>query len=191
MSIVEELRSKKSRDNRELLDRAADRIEELEKAIVPTNEGKGSVKELAKDLCNKSGCHHKCHDTDGCTVEDEAREVIANSATTTAEQIEEIVAIIHHSDKNYTNIFPSSLNECLYKHGGVRTNAGIALYNAGYQKQSKGHWFIREYEFFTCSECGHDYWNGCDYTQQARERLANGDVPNYCPNCGAKMKGGE
>lgn len=32
MSLVEELRSKQSRDNRELLDRAADRIEELEKA---------------------------------------------------------------------------------------------------------------------------------------------------------------
>ena len=29
-NIVEELRTKKSRDNRELLDRAADRIEELE-----------------------------------------------------------------------------------------------------------------------------------------------------------------
>lgn len=30
MNLVEELRSKKSRDNRELLDRAANRIEELE-----------------------------------------------------------------------------------------------------------------------------------------------------------------
>ena len=31
MTLVEELRAKKSRDNRELLDRAADRIEELER----------------------------------------------------------------------------------------------------------------------------------------------------------------
>lgn len=31
MTLSEELRTKKSRDNRELLDRAADRIEELEK----------------------------------------------------------------------------------------------------------------------------------------------------------------
>ena len=51
-------------------------------------------------------------------------------------QIEDMASIIHHSDKNYNNIFPSSLNECLYKHGGVRTNAGIALYNAGYRKAS-------------------------------------------------------
>ena len=52
-----------------------------------------------------------------------------------------------------------------------------------------GHWYIREYEFFTCSECGHDYYNGCDYTAQAKERLENGEHPNYCPNCGAKMDG--
>ncbi len=46
MSLVEELRSKKSRDNRELLDRAADMIEELEKQLSSalTNEGKVSEK---------------------------------------------------------------------------------------------------------------------------------------------------
>lgn len=33
-NLVEELRTKKSRDNRELLDRAADRIEELEREKV-------------------------------------------------------------------------------------------------------------------------------------------------------------
>lgn len=53
--LVEELRNKKSRDNRDLLDRSADMIERL-----------------AIDLCEKSGCHHKCHDTKDCVVEDEA-----------------------------------------------------------------------------------------------------------------------
>lgn len=53
--LVEELRNKKSRDNRELLDRSADMIERL-----------------AKELCEKSACHHKCHDTSDCVVEDEA-----------------------------------------------------------------------------------------------------------------------
>ena len=65
-----------------------------------------------------------------------------------------------------------------------------ALYNAGYRKQSEGEWFIREYEYFTCSECGHDHYTGCEYTKQAKERLENGEYPNYCHNCGAKMKGG-
>lgn len=62
---------------------------------------------------------------------------------------------------------------------------------AGYCKQSEGHWFIREYEYFTCSECGCDLWNGCDCTSEAKEMIAKGDIPNFCPNCGAKMKGGE
>jgi hypothetical protein len=43
-NIVEELRTKKSRDNRELLDRAADRIEELEKA------NKENVKKILDDI---------------------------------------------------------------------------------------------------------------------------------------------
>lgn len=30
------------------------------------------LKELAKDLCEKSGCHHKCNDTTDCVVEEEA-----------------------------------------------------------------------------------------------------------------------
>lgn len=46
MTLIEELRNKKSRDNRELLDRAADRIEELEKHLpfVLTNEENVSAK---------------------------------------------------------------------------------------------------------------------------------------------------
>ena len=44
MTLSEELRAKKSRDNRELLDRAADRIEELEKA------NKENVKKIFDDM---------------------------------------------------------------------------------------------------------------------------------------------
>ena len=54
-----------------------------------------------------------------------------------------------------------------------------------------GHWYIREYEYFTCSECGEDYWNSCDSTAEAEELLETGDYPNYCPNCGADMRGGK
>ena len=62
---------------------------------------------------------------------------------------------------------------------------------AGYRKQSEGHWFILEYEYFTCSECGYYHPNGCDSTKEAKEKLADGKVPSYCSECGAKMKGGE
>lgn len=51
-----------------------------------------------------------------------------------------------------------------------------------------GHWYIREYEYFTCSECGHDEWNGCDSTADANQRLANGETPNFCSHCGSDMR---
>ena len=44
MTLSEELRNKKSRDNRELLDRAADRIDELEKA------NKENTKKILADI---------------------------------------------------------------------------------------------------------------------------------------------
>ena len=56
--------------------------------------------------------------------------------------------------------------------------------------KSEGYWFILEYEYFTCSECGYYHPNGCDSTREAKENLADGKAPNYCPDCGAKMKGG-
>ena len=64
------------------------------------------------------------------------------------------------------------------------------LYNAGYRKQSEGHWITTHctnggksprgrtiiYKTFTCDVCNKS--NGRRKT-------------NFCPNCGAKMKGGE
>ena len=63
------------------------------------------------------------------------------------------------------------------------------LMEQGYRKQKEGHWFILEYEYFTCSECGYYHPNGCDSTKEAKEKLADGKVPKYCSECGAKMKG--
>ena len=52
------------------------------------------------------------------------------------------------------------------------------FYEAGYRKQSKGEWISLEPEIglFACSLCDH--------------RILRAEC-NYCPNCGAKMKGGE
>ena len=46
----------------------------------------------------------------------------------------------------------------------------------GYRKQSEGEW-IKDNNKRTCSLCGYLYYS-------------NNDNFNYCPNCGAKMKGG-
>lgn len=50
-----------------------------------------------------------------------------------------------------------------------------------------GKWTISEYEYLNCSECGHMHYTGMDSIKQAEQNLLDGEVPNYCPNCGAKM----
>lgn len=50
-----------------------------------------------------------------------------------------------------------------------------------------GHWFITEYEYLDCSVCGHSFYTSCESTAEANQLLADGDTPNYCPHCGAKM----
>ena len=52
-----------------------------------------------------------------------------------------------------------------------------------------GYWYITEYEYINCSKCGHMHYTGMDSTDQAKQNLIDGKVPNYCPNCGAKMDG--
>jgi Fe-S-cluster-containing dehydrogenase component len=72
--------------------------------------------------------------------------------------------------------FCGGCDRCL--HGNCRDwyNAE-ALYNAGYRKQSESEW-IKKYEKaprYVCSSCNHLY---------------NNKTFKYCPNRGAKMKGG-
>lgn len=57
------------------------------------------------------------------------------------------------------------------------------IYNAGYRKQSEGEWVIAVDSVdatFICSKCGYSY---IEADPEAKTEY------NYCPNCGAKMKG--
>lgn len=55
-----------------------------------------------------------------------------------------------------------------------------------------GYWYFSEYEFFSCSVCGFSYYNGCNSTKEAKDRLKNkDDIYAYCPHCGARMDGDE
>ena len=90
-------------------------------------------------------------------------------------QIEEMASIIH-SKVNGANFDDVS-------------DTVVALYNAGYRKQSEGEWYVNymmskkpskrgriiQYTTYTCSVCGKP--NGRKKSK-------------FCPNCGAKMKGG-
>lgn len=51
------------------------------------------------------------------------------------------------------------------------------------------HWFISEYEFLNCSNCGEAYYTGAESTARAKERLAQGIYYKFCPHCGAAMEG--
>ena len=76
-------------------------------------------------------------------------------------------------------------------HEGVEPYEEITaeyLHNKGYRKQTECEWHLIEYEYFTCSECGEYYYNGSESTEETKRRIADGEYPNYCPNCGAKTK---
>lgn len=70
-------------------------------------------------------------------------------------------------------------NDCrkCYSCGGICEfwMESSVLYNAGYRKQSEGEWVKRGNEK-TCSLCKFIYYS-------------NNDEWNFCPNCGARMKG--
>ena len=63
-----------------------------------------------------------------------------------------------------------------------------ALYNAGYRKQMVGEWiFKEEKDAFFCSLCDQEAlidasFKGIDFV------IA--ELSDFCPHCGAKMKGG-
>jgi rubrerythrin len=57
-----------------------------------------------------------------------------------------------------------------------------ALYNKGYRKQSEGRWEKRVFVIFDSEKIGYRC-SECNTTWDT-------ETP-YCPNCGAKMKGGE
>ena len=58
-----------------------------------------------------------------------------------------------------------------------------AVYNAGYRKQSEGHWTLKRPNCsYYCSCCG----KGIKIKYGERAAI----LWDFCPNCGAKMKGG-
>lgn len=47
--------------------------------------------------------------------------------------------------------------------------------------------YIREYEFFTCSNCGYDIPSWANCMEEAKEFLKKEMHHHFCPNCGIKL----
>lgn len=80
------------------------------------------------------------------------------------------------------NMYFSAGLKCAYRDVKSQPTADVVEVRHGY-------WYVPEYEYLGCSECGEWYYTGADSTAEAKERLANGEYYPYCPYCGAKMDG--
>ena len=98
-------------------------------------------------------------------------------------EIEEMAKICHFYDDGICRLCADPPEMCNYQCDlAILVNN---LYNAGYRKQSEGEWEIVVTPVeatFICSNCNYFY---TEADPQAKTEY------RYCPNCGAKMKGGE
>lgn len=95
-------------------------------------------------------------------------------------QIDEMAKFICNFPQciNYNSIGECKPTECQI------ADKAEQLYNAGYRKQREGEWLPSDIpqEKYVCSVCGGACWYYDYQGYVAKSR--------YCPNCGAKMKGG-
>ena len=83
-------------------------------------------------------------------------------------QIEEIANVIYDDPNAYDTYWRSNCEQL-----------AETIYNAGYRKQSEGRWTPRHKDTKAfCTKCG------------ALRDIETQEFWSFCPNCGAKMKGG-
>ena len=117
------------------------------------------VKALAKELCMKSGCHHKCQDVTECIVMEEATEILNQDVAT-----DELAILIR------TGLALQKSSKEIAE----------VIQQDGWQKQHIGEWQEALDGTHWCSVCGHD----ATYTFDGTEICGLA-----CPFCGVKMKG--
>ena len=181
------------------------------------------IKKIAKEICERSVCHHKCQDTKDCIVEEEAELLINQNKSNNfdvksnnelfkqalvegvnrridktieeakkIEQIEEMAKDISKAMEYAGKILTQETADFVKKHHRYHSKIDFDkahsrsiseleaefLYNAGYRKQSEGEWtYSEDKRSMKCTHC--------------RKRMKIQLDRRYCPNCGAKMKGGE
>ena len=175
------------------------------------------IKELAKDLCKKSPCHHKCRDTKDCIVEDDAKELFKQALvegvnkhidktieieviTYEQDRFNHFINLMEKAQKSYDRLYKRYKDSpYLFEGTTLLSDAGrelqfykdvIAMLGQGNQKQSEGEW---KYQFTLDG----DRFYECSVCgrQVVINCLCNEkrNAPEFYPycHCGAKMKGGE
>lgn len=110
-----------------------------------------------------------------------------------------IMDIPNHAEFLYTDEICKTLNDL----PSTDTNVDMALklskaygdgYETGYLQgkydwiaKKKGRWNFIGDQMFECTECGVCYTQS--QFDQMRVRITDSISPNFCPNCGADMKG--
>lgn len=91
------------------------------------------------------------------------------------EQIEEMGKLCPFYEEGKCNLLEDEAAECNFDCD--MCDFARTLYNAGYRKQKEGEWIIKGLANPKCSAC--NSYNRC------------GDKSDFCPNCGAHMRGGK
>ena len=172
------------------------------------------IKELAKKLCDESGCHHKCKEIDECVVMEEAELLInqdkSNNFDVKSNNFEgksnnelvpkenELPFVLTNEDK--VSVKGKQIEEmafdicgvglfCFECNGKGRCKAkkyAERAYNAGYRKQSEGEWeTIPDYSRSLIT-----YRHICSVCKTFYKDIRS-QGHTYCHECGSKMKGGE
>ena len=152
--------------------------------MTPTRE------ELAKVLCDNSSCHHKCHDTTDCVVEDEAQLRILEDYLPSMLTNEEKVSVKGKCIQEMANdLYENRPYSDLWEEDAQ--DIAKVLYNAGYRKQSENEILEAVDEFRSAlMDKFIDLCRGNDFNK-INLLLIGETVDRTFDDMVAKMKGGE
>lgn len=124
-------------------------------------------KERLEELLNEAACIYDAPDMAQVAEHLIKNNVVVLQRDAAQEQIDELESVLYEANHKKSVLDYRWL--------------ATAAYNAGYRKQSEGENISGYPSLFECSVC---HWRDDDtYTGDTSEY-------NYCPNCGARMKGG-
>lgn len=131
MTLIEELRAKVSRDNRELLDRAADRIEELYRTLLTAYE---KIEELERDRAGDGAlevCEYIKRSDVGALIKDFCKNIIEDGRDFV--EVTEFNADIQKKLEGLPGVVPDGWISTEWELPTAQTGQVLALVNGKYK----------------------------------------------------------